>query len=159
MLVGTYRKIQTLAAQPRTAVGPGRFLRFGISMPKANVVSGRKRGQQRFAPYCPQMCWDRWTLQCFRTKACSSKGFPHHAQSGLLHVTTPTLRVYLSRRNTSIPENTSFEWNGIFTQARQSILAWELLTLCRTRVLDAGSDRDYKSSCACYVGDTRILTL
>ena len=49
-------------------VGPGRFLHFGIPVPKADVLAGWKRRQQRFAPDCSHMCWDRWTLQCFRAK-------------------------------------------------------------------------------------------
>ena len=47
----------------------------------------------------------------FRTKIFLHR-LPHHDQSVILHVTTPALPECLS----TIPENTSFEWNGIFTQ-------------------------------------------
>ena len=40
------------------------FLRFGITVQKADVISVWFRGQQRFAPCCSQLCWDRWTLRC-----------------------------------------------------------------------------------------------
>ena len=49
-------------------LGPGGFLFFWITLQKANVVSGWKRGQQRSAPCCSQVCWDRRALQCFRSK-------------------------------------------------------------------------------------------
>ena len=86
-------KIPALAAQPH---GLGRFLYFWISMRKADVVSGCECGQQRSAPKCSQMCWNRGTLQCFRTKI-SIQRLPHHTQSFVLHVTTPAVTVYLSR--------------------------------------------------------------
>ena len=102
------------------------FFVFWITVQKASVVSGWKRGQQRCAPYCSQVCWDKWTLQCFRTKTCASKGLPHHAQSVILLVTTPdnarpsrlsfVLAMVSHHERTTFPENTSFEWNGIFTE-------------------------------------------
>ena len=41
-----------------------------------NTVSGWKRGRQRFAPCCSQMCWDGRTLQCFRTKHVHPRASP-----------------------------------------------------------------------------------
>ena len=54
---------------------PSGCLHFWISMQQASVVSGWKRGQQRFAPYCTQVCWDGRTLQCNLRRTCPSKGF------------------------------------------------------------------------------------
>ena len=77
---------------------------------KANIVFGWKRGQQRVTPSCPQMCGDMWMLQCVWIKTCSSKGWRITFRVFALHVTTP------AHERTSVPEKTSFEWNGIFTQ-------------------------------------------
>ena len=58
-----------------------------------------------------------------RVKTMFIQMLPQHAQSFVLHVTTPALPVclfalamILTDESTTIPENTSFEWNGIFTQ-------------------------------------------
>ena len=48
-------KIQTIA-QPRAGWGQALFLYLW------------DRGQQRFTPYCSQVCGNEWTLQCFRQK-------------------------------------------------------------------------------------------
>ena len=66
-------KIQTLAAQPRTSWALAFFFRFTV--PKADSVSNCKRGWQRFALDCSHMFWDKWTLQCVKTKTCPCKGF------------------------------------------------------------------------------------
>ena len=68
-------KIQTLAAQPRTAWLLADFCVLWTSKQKACVASGWKCGHQGFAPCCTKVCWDRWVLQCVWTKACSSKNF------------------------------------------------------------------------------------
>ena len=63
---------------------------------------------------------------------------PHHAQSFAHHVTTPVLSFCRAchgshRECTQIPENTSFEWNGLFAHR---ILVWDLLTLRFFRIGD-----------------------
>ena len=57
------------------------FCIFRITVQKASDVSGWKRGQQRCAPNCSQMCCNRWTLQCFSTNIFSSK-LPDLGDSG-----------------------------------------------------------------------------
>ena len=43
------------------------------------------------------VCWDRWPLQCDCTKTTFVERLPHHAQSMVLRVTTPTsLRLSLA---------------------------------------------------------------
>ena len=60
----------------RSLARPGPWRIFALSHHHAQI--GRyfwlERGQQRFAPYCSQMFWDGFTLQCLRTKFCSSTG-------------------------------------------------------------------------------------
>ena len=53
-------KIQTLAAQTRTAGTLAFFLRFRITVQEATVSSGWERGQQRLAPCCSQVSGDKW---------------------------------------------------------------------------------------------------
>ena len=80
-------KIQTLAAQPRTA-----WAVAGLCV-SANFVSRWEHGQQGCAPYCTKVCWDRSALtgaKHVRPKASASRSKFH------LHVTTPALPVYLS---------------------------------------------------------------
>ena len=68
---GTYRKILTLAPQPRTAWAPADFCTCGLHTENEHYFG---LVMQRFAPHRSQVRWNR-TLQCFRTNACSSKGF------------------------------------------------------------------------------------
>ena len=73
---------------------------------------------------------------------------PHHAQSGILNVTTPSTVVFRvchdsHHERTTIPENTSFEWSGIFTQrVLMDAVCTAVVGSARTRVLDADSDRE-----------------
>ena len=66
-------EIQTLEAQPRTAWS-WRIFALLVRSTESGHCFWLERGQQRCALYCSQVCWDMWTLQCFRTKTCSSKG-------------------------------------------------------------------------------------
>ena len=95
---------------------------FRCTVQKANAVSSWKRGRQRFASYCSQMFSDRWTLQCFRTKYGRPKTSASRSKlsSSRDHTRPPKLSFRACQgshhERTTTPENTSFEWNGIFTQ-------------------------------------------
>ena len=115
-------------------LGRGGCLRFWITMQEANVISGWDSVQHRFTQYCSQMCWNRWTLQCFRTITGSSKASASRSDfcSSRDHTRPFIFRVCHDSHHerTTIPENTSFAWNGrLFTQTHQRMLVWELLTL------------------------------
>ena len=62
-------------------LGPGGFLHFGVNVQNANVVSDGKRGRQRSAPNCAQMCWNRRSLQCHRTKLVHPETSPSRSQT------------------------------------------------------------------------------
>ena len=158
---------------------PARSLYFWFTMQTANVVSVWECGQQRFAPYSSQMFWDRWTLQCFRTKTyfhpkasaprsefCFSR---EHTRSPLL---SSALAMVLTMNARRFQRTHPLRGMGDYSLNRQRILIWELLTcgsepvidaVCtavvgsaRTgRTLDAGSAREDRSSDVYCVGDTR----
>ena len=110
------------SGKPVWRVGPGRFLHFGITVPKADVLSGWKRRQQRFAPDCSHMCWDKRTLQCFRAKKVHVAVLTFTLRSFLFSWQHPrTQDVFRARHDshherTTIPENTHFEWYEIVSQ-------------------------------------------
>ena len=128
------------------------------------------------------MCWDRETLQCFQIKNIFIQRLPRHAQSFHLHVTTPALSVYLSRLPWFSPwqarkfkKTHSVSEMGSSLNASKDIgmggtdfaltcgpepvmdaVCTAVVRSARTgRVLDAGSDREDRSSHVCHVGDTR----
>ena len=101
-------------------LGPGGFLHFGVNVQNANVVSDGKRGRQRSAPNCAQMCWNRRSLQCHRTKLVHPETSPSRSQthSSRDHTRFAPLiscACHSSHHGRRL-QNASFEWKGIFAQ-------------------------------------------
>ncbi len=107
----------SLAAQSRTAWAPADFCIFGSQYRKRTLfLVGNVEGRDlhRFARKCVET---GGTLQCVWTKTCSSKCWRNTIR--ILFFTWPhPPSPFLSRLMWSSPwtHDTSFEWNGIFTQ-------------------------------------------
>ena len=121
---GTCRKSKLLR---RSFAPPGPladFCNFGPPCSKLALFSGRKRGRQRPAPYCSQNVLEQVDVAVFsgqkhvHPKASASRS----KFSSLRDHAPPSPFIFRAchdshHESTSIPENTSFSWNGIlFTQ-------------------------------------------
>ena len=133
---------------------------------------------ERFASYCPKCSGTGG--HCIRTNTWSSQNFCVALRAQVITWRHPRTQV-VSRacrgshhERTTIPKNTSCEWNGFFVQRVQGCHGSYWLcanwlsepvigTVCNAavgsvrtgRVFDASSDHEDRSSDVCYVGDTR----
>ena len=107
----------------RTSHGldPSEFWCFGITVQKTNVVSGCERGITEICTVLLAGVLEQGTLRCgqdqthVQPKASVSRSKTHSSPHPPSQVVCRACHDSRHER-TTIPENTSFEWNGLFTQ-------------------------------------------
>ena len=160
---GTYRKSRLLRR---------RLLRPGPWHLCVFTISSWKRRQQGFAPCCTNVRWDRWTLQCdwtkkvhpkasaSRSECCSSRDHtrPLRLSFALAMILTMNARRF-QRTHPLSGMGSSLSASIALTCGPEPVIGAVCIAVvgsARTgRILDAGSDREDRSSDACYVGDMR----